>query len=76
MSVVPETLRAIRTKAGFKTGQIKPKKGSFPFYYLSSKAFDKIDTAEIVVTGRRQENELIIKFAEGLKSAAPRSVWN
>ncbi len=46
-STVPETLRAIHAKGGFKTGRIDPKKGSFPFYYLSSNAFDKIDSGEM-----------------------------
>jgi adenine-specific DNA-methyltransferase len=75
-STVPETLRSIHAKGGFKTGRINQKKGSYPFYYLSSGAFDKIAKGEIIVTGRGPANELIIEFAEGSKSAAPRSVWN
>jgi adenine-specific DNA-methyltransferase len=75
-STVPETLRAIHAKGGFKTGRINPKKGSFPFYYLSSNAFDKIDSGEMKVVGRGPANELIVEFAEGSKSAAPRTVWN
>lgn len=75
-SVVPETLREIRAKGGFKIGRINPKKMSYPFYYISSKTFDKIQSGEIVVVGRGPANELIIEFAKGLKSAAPRSVWN
>lgn len=75
-SVIPETLRSIQSKGGFKIGRISQKKGSYPFYYLSSKAFDKIETGEIIVVGRGAANELIIEFAKGLESAAPRSVWN
>jgi len=75
-STVPETLRGIQAKGGLKTGRINPSKNSFPFYYLSAGAFDKIERGEIVVTGRGPQNELIIEFAEGAKSAAPRSVWN
>jgi adenine-specific DNA-methyltransferase len=75
-SVVPETLRAIHQKGGFKTGRINPTNGSYPFYYLSTNAFDKIDKGEIVVTGRGPANELLIEFAEGSKSALPRNVWN
>jgi len=75
-STVPETLRAIQARGGFKTGRIDPKKGSFPFYYLSSNAFDKIERGEMKVVGRGPSNELIVEFAEGSKSAAPRSVWN
>lgn len=75
-STVPVTLRAIQAKGGFKTGRVNPAKNSFPFYYLSTGAFAKIDKGEIVVTGRGPANELIIEFADGAKSAAPRSVWN
>ncbi len=75
-STVPETLRAIHAKGGFKTGRMNPAKNSFPFYYLSTGAFEKIQKGEIVVTGRGPANELVIEFADGAKSAAPRSVWN
>jgi len=75
-STVPETLRSIHAKGGFKTGRINQKKGSYPFYYLSSGTFDKIAKGEIIVTGRGPANELLIEFAEGSKSAKPRSVWN
>ena len=75
-STVPETLRAIHAKGGLKTGRVNKQKDAFPLYYLSSGAFDKIDKGEIVVVGRGPQNELIIEFVEGSKSAAPRSVWN
>ena len=75
-STVSETLRAIHAKGGFKTGRVNPRKNSYPFYYLSTGAFGKIAKGEIVVTGRGPANELLIEFAQGEKSAAPRSVWN
>ena len=75
-STVPETLRTIQAKGGFKTGRVNPAKSSFPFYYLSTGAFEKIERGEIVITGRGPTNELLIEFADGAKSAAPRSVWN
>jgi adenine-specific DNA-methyltransferase len=75
-SVVPETLRAIQAKGGLKTGRIEPSKNAFPFYYLSSGLFAKIEKGDIVVAGRGPNNELIVEYAAGLKSAAPRSVWN
>ncbi len=75
-SVVPETLRAIHAKGGFKTGRIDISKKSYPFYYLTSGAFDKIAKGEIKAVGRGPNGELIIEFAEGSKSATPRSVWN
>ena len=75
-STVPETLRSIHEKGGFKTGRVNHAKGSYPFYYLSAGSFEKIARGEIIVTGRGPTNELIVEFAEGLKSAAPRAVWN
>lgn len=73
---VPITLRSIHAKGGLKTGRINPEKGAFPFYYLSAGLFQKIDKGDIIVTGRGQYNELVVEYASGLKSAAPRSVWN
>ena len=59
-----------------KTGRVDHKKGSYPFYYLSSGTFDKIAKGEIIVVGRGLANELIVEYEKGSKSAAPRSVWN
>ncbi|MCY4139480.1 MAG: DNA methyltransferase [Rhodobacteraceae bacterium] len=73
---VPKTLRSIHAKGGLKLGKVNPAKGSFPFYYVSAGLFKKIDNGEIVVTGRGRYNELVLEYAKGLKSAAPRSVWN
>lgn len=50
--------------------------GSYPFYYISSGLFQKIERGEIVVTGRDSQKELLVEFAAVLKSAMPRSVWN
>jgi len=75
-SVVPETLRSIQSRGGLKTGNVNLERGSYPFYYLSSGAFEKIDRGEILIKGRGKQGEVIVEFAEGLKSAAPRSVWN
>ena len=75
-STVSETLRSIHEEGGFKTGRINHEKGSYPFYYLSSGLFEKIAKGEILITGRGPFNELVVEFADGLKSAAPRSVWN
>lgn len=75
-STVPETLRAIHERGGFKTGRVNPKRKSYPFYYLSTGLFKKIESGEIVITGRGDRDELLVEYATGLKSAMPRSVWN
>jgi adenine-specific DNA-methyltransferase len=69
-------LREIHSQGGFKTGRVDVVRGQFPFYYLSSGAFEKIAKGEIVVTGRGSQGELEIEYALGAKSAMPRSVWN
>lgn len=73
---VSSTLRAIHARGGLKTGRIDLEKGSFPFYYLSAGLLQKIDNGDIVITGRGPNDELVVEYAEGLKSAYPRSVWN
>jgi adenine-specific DNA-methyltransferase len=75
-STVSETLRSIHAKGGFKIGRVNHEKASYPFYYLSTGAFEKIAKGEVLVVGRGSANELILQYAEGSKSAAPRSVWN
>jgi adenine-specific DNA-methyltransferase len=73
---VPTTLRQIWSKGGFKTGIVKPERQQFPFYYLSSGLFQKIENGQISVIGRGSQNELLLEYAEGQKQAMPRSVWN
>lgn len=73
---VPVTLRQIWSKGGFKTGLVKPERQQFPFYYLSSGLFHKIENGQISVIGRGPQNELLLEYAEGQKLAMPRSVWN
>ena len=73
---VPATLRQIWSKGGFKTGIVKPERQQFPFYYLSSGLFQKIENGQISVIGRGSQNELLLEYVEGQKQAMPRSVWN
>lgn len=73
---IPATLRQIWAKGGFKTGIVKPDKQQFPFYYLSSGLFQKIENGQISVIGRGAQNELLLEYVEGQKQAMPRSVWN
>ena len=73
---VPATLRQIWSKGGFKTGIVKPERQQFPFYYLSSGLFQRIENGQISVIGRGSQNELLLEYVEGQKQAMPRSVWN
>ena len=74
-ATVPDTLRSIHERGGFKTGRVNEEKGIFPFYYLSAGAFDQIKSGDLVVRGRGEQGELIVEHAAG-KRAAPRSVWH
>lgn len=73
---IPATLRQIWSKGGFKTGIVKPERQQFPFYYLSSGLFQKIENGQISVISRGSQNELLLEYVEGQKQAMPRSVWN
>jgi adenine-specific DNA-methyltransferase len=73
---IPATLRQIWQKGGFKTGTVKLEKKSFPFYYISSGLFQKIESGEICVVGKGAQNELLLQYTEGQKQAMPRAVWN
>ena len=73
---IPTTLRQIWQKGGFKTGIVKPDKKQFPFYYISSGLFKKIESGQICVLGRGAQNELLLQYTEGQKQAMPRAVWN
>ena len=73
---IPATLRQIWQKGGFKTGIVKPDKKQFPFYYISSGLFQKIESGQICVLGRGAQNELLLQYTEGQKQAMPRAVWN
>jgi adenine-specific DNA-methyltransferase len=75
-STVPTTLGEIWEKGGLKTGAVKPEKGQFPFYYLSTGLFQKIENRQITVSGRGTQNELLLHYTEGQKQAMPRAVWN
>jgi adenine-specific DNA-methyltransferase len=73
---IPSTLRQIWLKGGFKTGFVKPEKGQYPFYYVSSGLFQKIENGQISTVGRGSQNELLLQYTDGQKQAMPRAVWN
>lgn len=66
---IPATLRQIWQKGGFKTGIVKLEKKQFPFYYISSGLFQKIESGQICVVGRGAQNELLLQYTEGQKQA-------
>lgn len=75
-SVVPATLRDLWARGAVKLGRVDRAKGSVPLYYLSSNILDQIDKGRIKVLGRGEQNELLVEFEAGEKSAAPKTVWN
>ena len=75
-SVVPETLRTLMDKGAVRTGRIDLKKKSVPIYYLSFNQLAAIEEGRLTVVGTAEDGSLELRYAEGARSAAPRTVWN
>ena len=75
-SVVPETLRALMEKGAVRTGRIDLKKMSVPIYYLSFNQLAAIEQGHLQVIGTAEDGTLELRYADGARSAAPRTVWN
>lgn len=75
-SVVPETLRALMEKGAVRTGRIDLKKMSVPIYYLSFNQLAAIEEGHLQVIGTAEDGTLELRYADGARSAAPRTVWN
>lgn len=75
-SVVPDTLRSLMSKGAVKTGRIDLKNNSVPIYYLSFNQLTAIEEGRLKVVGTADDGTLELRYAEGARSAAPRTVWN
>lgn len=75
-SVVPETLRNLMEKGAVKTGKIDLNKKSVPIYYLSFNQLAAIEQGNLEVVGTAEDGTLELRYADGSRSAAPRTVWN
>ncbi|MGO7675008.1 site-specific DNA-methyltransferase [Rhizobium leguminosarum] len=75
-SVVPDTLRALIAKGAVRTGRVDLEKNSVPIYYLSFNQLAAIDEGRLTVLGKKEDGSLDLRYAEGARSAAPRTVWN
>ena len=75
-SVVPATLRELIAKGAVKLGRVDLKRQSAPIYYLSFNQLQMIDDGLIEVTGRSDDGSLQIRYSEGSRSTAPKTVWN
>lgn len=75
-SVVPETLRTLMKSGAVRTGRIDLKKKSVPIYYLSFNQLAAIEEGRLQVVGTAEDGTLELRYAEGARSAAPRTVWN
>ena len=75
-SVVPETLRALMEKGAVRTGRIDLKKMSVPIYNLSFNQLAAIEDGLLQVVGTAEDGTLELRYANGARSAAPRTVWN
>ena len=75
-SVVPETLRTLISKGAVRIGRVDLRRKSVPIYYLSFNQLQQIEEGTIEVTGRDLDGSLQIRFADGARSTAPKTVWN
>jgi len=64
------------SKGAVKTGKIDLKKKSVPIYYLSFNQLTAIEEGRLQVTGAADDGTLELRYADGARSAAPRTVWN
>lgn len=75
-SVVPSTLRILLSKGAVRVGQLNPTRKTVPIYYLSFNLLERIEDGDIEVRGRAPDGSLQIRYAEGSRSTAPKTVWN
>ncbi|NKL12274.1 site-specific DNA-methyltransferase [Rhizobium leguminosarum bv. viciae] len=75
-SVVPETLRTLMQKGAVRTGRIDFTRQSVPIYYLSFNQLAAIDEGRLTIVGTAEDGTLDLRYADGARSAAPRTVWN
>lgn len=75
-SVVPDTLRTLMSKGAVRTGRIDLEKKSVPIYYLSFNQLTAIEEGRLQVIGAAEDGALELRYADGARSAAPRTVWN
>lgn len=76
-SVVPERLRELIKIGAVKVGRVKPDKGQFPIFYLTSEQLAAIDSGELEVRGKTPEGVMQVFFHEdGGRISAPRTIWD
>ena len=75
-SVVPETLRDLMKRGAVKTGRIDLSKKSVPIYYLSFNQLSAVEAGRLEVVGKDEQGALELRYADGSRTAAPRTVWN
>lgn len=76
-SVVPERFRELIMMGAVRVGRVKPDKGQFPIFYLTSQQLAAINSGELEVRGKSPEGVLQVFFREdGGRISAPRTVWD
>lgn len=76
-SVVPETLRELIKLGAMRVGRVKPDKGQFPIFYLTSEQLAAIESGELDVRGKTPEGVMQVYFREDSgRVSAPRTVWD
>ena len=64
------------SKGAVRIGRVDLKRKSVPIYYLSFNVLQRIEDGDIEVTGHAPDGSLEIRYSEGSRSTAPKTVWN
>lgn len=76
-SVVRDTFDRLLEIGAVRTGRVDLKKGDFPIWYLTEPQLAKIDSGEIIVTGRDDHGAMKVEYADASgKKATPRTMWS
>lgn len=74
-AMVPETFRRLHQIGAIKFGRSIKGKGA-SISYLTNNQLKQIEEGKIVITGRDHNGSLIVSFASGSKTTAPKTQWN
>ena len=75
-SVVSERLRELIKIGAVKVGRVKPDKGEFPIFYLTSKQLAAIEAGKLEVRGKTPEGVMQVFFHEdGGRFPLLETVW-
>ena len=73
---IPEELRCRHQRGYFRVRNWKPRKQTASPQYLQSGTIDGIESSRIKVTGRAPDGAVCAFYADEIRGAIPKTVWN